>query len=51
MKHSAVFHRLLFLSVITAIWGAGFTNMLHAQANQVESNIKMFTHVWDEIIN
>lgn len=49
MKNKSSVTQLLLLCITTALLTAGCANK--QKPDPVEANIKMYTHVWDEIIN
>ena len=51
MKQKTTFTKLVFLTLITISLITGCTSKQQEKADPMEANIKMYTHVWDEIIN
>jgi len=51
MKKHFNFTQLLFVSITAAMLAAGCATKQIEKPDPVEANTKMYTHVWDEIIN
>jgi len=51
MKKHFNFTQLLFVSITVAMLAAGCVTKQIEKPDPVEANTKMYTHVWDEIIN
>ena len=51
MKQHYNFTQLLFVSIAAAMLAAGCATKQIEKPDSVEANIKMYSHVWDEIIN
>ena len=51
MKQQFNFTQILYVSITAVILAAGCTTKQIEKPDPVEANIKMYTHVWDEIIN
>jgi predicted ester cyclase len=51
MKKHFNFRSLLFVLIIATLLAGGCATKQPGKKDQVEANIKMYTHVWDEIIN
>lgn len=51
MKQHYNFTQLLFVSIAAVMLAAGCATKQIEKPDSVEANIKMYSHVWDEIIN
>ena len=51
MKQHYNFTQLLFVSIAAVMLAAGCATKQIENPDSVEANIKMYSHVWDEIIN
>ena len=51
MKQKITFRKLVFLTLITISLVTGCTSKQQEKVDPMEANIKMYTQVWDEIIN
>ncbi len=51
MKRNINFHGLVYLFITAVMLSVGCATKEKEKADPVEANIKMYSHVWDEIIN
>ena len=51
MKYNFNFTKLLLVCIAASLLATGCATKEKEKADPVEANIKMYTHVWDEIIN